>query len=60
MRPAQPITGRVETPEGRPAAGVLVLAYSCTEKAGGNTEHCFTQARTDAQDRFRISPKSAT
>ena len=38
MRPAQPITGRVETPEGRPAAGVLVLAYSRTDKAGGRLE----------------------
>ena len=54
MRPAQPITGRVETPEGRPAAGVLVLAYSCTDKAGGHSEHCFTQAKTDAQGRFRL------
>jgi beta-lactamase regulating signal transducer with metallopeptidase domain len=54
MRPAQPITGRVETPDGRPAAGVLVLAYSCTDKAGGPTEHCFTQATTDAQGRFRL------
>ncbi len=54
MRPARPITGRVETPEGRPAAGVLVLAYSCTDKAVGPTEHCFTQARTDAQGRFRL------
>jgi protocatechuate 3,4-dioxygenase beta subunit len=54
MRPAQPITGRVETPEGRPAAGVLVLAYSCTDKATGHTEHCYTQARTDAQGRFRL------
>ncbi len=54
LRPAKPITGRVETPEGRPAAGVLVLAYSCTDKAGGQTEHCFTQAKTDAQGRFRL------
>jgi 5-hydroxyisourate hydrolase-like protein (transthyretin family) len=54
MRPARPITGRLETPEGRPAAGVLVLAYSRTDKAGGPTEHCFTQAKTDAQGRFRL------
>src|SRR5204863_6386501 len=27
MRPARPITGRVETPEGEPAVGVVVLAY---------------------------------
>ena len=55
MRPAQPITGRVETPEGRPAAGVLVLAYSRTDKAGGSSESArFTQAKTDAQGRFRL------
>ena len=55
MRPAQPITGRVETPEGRPAAGVLVLAYSCTDKAEGPIEHwLFAQAKTDAQGRFRL------
>ena len=54
LRPAKPITGRVETPEGRPAAGVLVLAYSRTDKAGGPTEYCFTQAKTDAQGRFRL------
>ena len=32
MRPAEPITGRVETPDGEPAAGVELLAYSRTDK----------------------------
>ena len=32
LRPAKPITGRVETPEGEPAAGVELLAYSRTDK----------------------------
>jgi beta-lactamase regulating signal transducer with metallopeptidase domain len=54
MRPARPITGRVETPEGRPAAGVLVLSYSQSDKAGGHSERCHTQAETDAQGRFRL------
>ena len=55
LRPAKPITGRVETPEGRPAAGVVVLAYSRTDKAGGTFEYgSFAQAKTDAQGRFRL------
>ena len=37
LRPAKPITGRVETPEGEPAAGVVVLAYSRTDKAGASS-----------------------
>ncbi|WP_165248326.1 M56 family metallopeptidase [Paludisphaera soli] len=32
LRPAKPITGKVETPEGGPAGGVEVLAYSRTVK----------------------------
>ena len=55
MRPAKPITGRVETPEGQPAAGVLVLAYSRTDTAGGGFEYgSFARAETDAQGRFRL------
>ena len=55
LRPAKPITGRVETPEGRPAAGVVVLAYSRTDKAGGEFEYgSFARAKTDAEGRFRL------
>src|SRR5262249_51357675 len=56
MRPARPITGRVETPEGQPAAGVEVLAYSRTDKLlKNNFEYgSFARARTDADGRFRL------
>jgi protocatechuate 3,4-dioxygenase beta subunit len=53
MRPAKPITGRVETPEGSPAAGVELLAYSRTDK--GHFEYgSFARAKTDAEGRFRL------
>jgi protocatechuate 3,4-dioxygenase beta subunit len=56
LRPARPITGRVETPEGEPAAGVVVLAYSRTDKVTrGHFEYgSFARAETDAQGRFRL------
>ena len=56
MRPAQPITGRVETPEGEPAAGVEVLAYSRTDKlTKGQFEYgSFARAKTDAEGKFRL------
>jgi beta-lactamase regulating signal transducer with metallopeptidase domain len=56
MRPAQPITGRVETPEGAPAVGIELLAYSVTDKVkGGQFEYgSFARATTDAGGRFRL------
>lgn len=56
MRSAEPITGRVETPEGEPAAGVEVLAYSRTDKViKGRFEYgSFARAKTDAEGRFRL------
>ena len=54
LRPARPITGRVETPEGEPAAGVVVLAYSRTDKGGQFEYGSFARAETDAQGRFRL------
>jgi protocatechuate 3,4-dioxygenase beta subunit len=56
LRPARPITGRVETPEGEPAAGVELLAYSRTDKlTRGEFEYgSFAKAKTDAQGRFRL------
>jgi hypothetical protein len=56
MRPAAPITGRVETPDGNPAAGVELLAYSVTDKLPkGQFEYgSFARARTDAEGRFRL------
>ncbi len=55
LRPAKPITGRVETPEGMPAAGVVVIAYSRSAKVGGSFEYgSFARAETDAQGGFRL------
>jgi beta-lactamase regulating signal transducer with metallopeptidase domain len=54
MRPARPITGRVETPEGTPAAGVVVMGYSRTDKGGAFEYGSFPRAETDAQGRFRL------
>jgi beta-lactamase regulating signal transducer with metallopeptidase domain len=56
MRPASPITGRIETPEGTPAAGIKLLAYSKTDKvAKGYFEYgSFARAKTDADGRFRL------
>ncbi len=56
MRPAEPITGRVETPEGEPAAGVELLAYSRTDKLPkGQFEYgSFARTKTDAEGRFRL------
>ncbi|WP_435021794.1 carboxypeptidase regulatory-like domain-containing protein [Tundrisphaera sp. TA3] len=54
LRPAKPITGRVETPEGRPAEGVVVLAYSRSDKGGFAEYGSFVRAETDAQGRYRL------
>lgn len=56
LRPAKPITGRIETPEGEPAADVVVLAYSKTDKLGrGMPEYgSFARTKTNAQGRFRL------
>ena len=56
LRPAEPITGRVETPEGAPAAGVELLAYSRTDKLPkGQIEYgSFAKAKTDADGKFRL------
>lgn len=52
LRPAQAITGKVETPEGAPAAGVDLLAYSVTDKAFEYGS--FARATTDADGGFRV------
>lgn len=56
LRPATEITGIVETPEGKPAPGVKLLAYSNTSK---NKENEFesgsiTNAKTDKDGKFSI------
>jgi beta-lactamase regulating signal transducer with metallopeptidase domain/protocatechuate 3,4-dioxygenase beta subunit len=55
MRPAKEITGLVETPDGNPAAGVKILAYSNTDKKTDGFEYgSFANAKTDAKGRFKI------
>ncbi|HJZ56023.1 MAG TPA: carboxypeptidase regulatory-like domain-containing protein, partial [Gemmataceae bacterium] len=56
LRPAQPVTGVVQTPDGKPAAGVKLLAYSVTsKKKEGTFEYgSFADTKTDAQGRFRL------
>jgi protocatechuate 3,4-dioxygenase beta subunit len=52
------ITGTVRTPDGKPAAGVEVVAESCKprpkEPTPENLGPFWTHARTDAQGRFRL------
>jgi hypothetical protein len=54
MRAAKEITGLVQTPEGKPAAGVPLLAYSNAEKQDGFEYGSFANAKTDAAGRFRL------
>ena len=56
LRPAKPVTGVVKTPDGKPAAGVKVQAYSVTSKrAQGAFEYgSFADTRTDAEGKFRL------
>ncbi|MDG3005290.1 M56 family metallopeptidase [Paludisphaera mucosa] len=56
LDPAQPITGRVETPEGTPAAGVEVHAYSRVDKHpwGMYAPGSFAHTRTDVDGAFRL------
>ena len=56
MRPAKPVTGVVKTPDGKPAAGVKVMAYSTTSRGDSNFSEygSFADTRTDAEGKFRM------
>ncbi len=56
LKRGAPVTGTVQTPDGRPAAGMSVKAYSNVEHAPNEQPHfgSFTQTRTDAMGRFRL------
>jgi beta-lactamase regulating signal transducer with metallopeptidase domain len=56
MRRGEAVTGVVKTPDGKPAAGVKVLAYSVTSnKKEGEFEYgSFADARTDDKGHFRL------
>jgi beta-lactamase regulating signal transducer with metallopeptidase domain len=47
----KPVTGKVETPDGRPAVGVQVLGFSAPT---GQFMGSFSRTHTDKQGRFRI------
>ncbi|HEX5272080.1 MAG TPA: M56 family metallopeptidase [Gemmataceae bacterium] len=56
LRAGQDVTGTVETPDGKPAAGVKVLAYSVTNKRGDNFEYgSFNDTKTDAKGKFSLT-----
>src|SRR5262249_38084380 len=57
LRPGQAVTGRIETPDGKPAVGVAILAYSVstTKFTPGEYEYgSFARAKTDKDGKFRI------
>src|SRR5262249_17836121 len=56
LRPGKPIFGRLLSPEGKPAAGVKVMAYSNTDNRDQGFEYgSFADTRTDAEGRFRLT-----
>jgi beta-lactamase regulating signal transducer with metallopeptidase domain/protocatechuate 3,4-dioxygenase beta subunit len=55
LRPAKEITGLIETPDGKPAPGVKVLAYSNTSKKTEEFEYgSFADTRTGKDGRFHL------
>jgi hypothetical protein len=54
LRAAKEITGIIETPDGKPASGVKVLAYSNADKPDGFEYGSFADCKTDANGRFRL------
>jgi hypothetical protein len=58
LRPGNPIAGRVERPDGSPAKGVSILAYSRSGKlkVGESVEYgSFSKAKTDAAGNFKVA-----
>ncbi|HEY7157844.1 MAG TPA: M56 family metallopeptidase, partial [Gemmataceae bacterium] len=54
LRAAKEITGVVETPDGKPAAGIKVLAYSNADKQDGFEYGSFADTKTDGSGHFRL------
>jgi beta-lactamase regulating signal transducer with metallopeptidase domain/protocatechuate 3,4-dioxygenase beta subunit len=54
MRAAKEITGVVKTPDGKPAAGVKILAYSNTDKRDVFEYGSFADCKTDKDGAFRL------
>jgi protocatechuate 3,4-dioxygenase beta subunit len=56
LRPGKAVTGRLETPDGKPAVGVKVLSYSITDKTQeGVFEYgSFADTKTNEKGEFRV------
>jgi beta-lactamase regulating signal transducer with metallopeptidase domain len=54
MRAAKEITGVVKTPDGKPAVGVKILAYSNTDKRDTFEYGSFADCKTDKGGAFRL------
>lgn len=54
LSPGEPVTGRVETPDGKPAEGVEVLAYTKAANTPRLRFGAFVRAKTDKEGRFRL------
>ncbi len=57
LRPGKEIRGTVETPDGKPAAGVKVLSYSnTTKRSSDHFEYgSFADTKTDAKGQFSLA-----
>ena len=55
LRPGKPVEGRVLTPDGEPASGVMIQTYSYPASAGDSpNDGSNGQTRTDATGHFRL------
>lgn len=54
MRAAKEISGIIETPDGKPAPGIKVLAYSNSDKRDGFEYGSFADCKTNAAGLFRL------
>ena len=54
LRPGNAVEGRVVTPEGEPASGIMVQSYSTPGSTDSLNGGSFGQTRTDATGHFRL------
>src|SRR5262249_6257448 len=55
LRAAAEVTGVIQTPDGKPAAGIKLLAYSVTNKPENGFEYgSFADATTDDKGKFNL------
>jgi beta-lactamase regulating signal transducer with metallopeptidase domain/uncharacterized GH25 family protein len=54
LEPGELLTGQIQTPDGKPAAGIKVTAYSKADVSNFREYGSFAYARTDAKGKFQI------